>query len=68
VAYAVAAFRGIAREVYKIEKWEPAEFKGKVRWLFIGDVASDEIRDKYINQSLEKYITKGSQNPIKYTF
>jgi hypothetical protein len=50
--------------VYKIEKWQP----NGVRWEFIGKVAEDVVREKYLNQSLENYIKKGGQNPIRYTF
>jgi hypothetical protein len=64
VVYAVAAFRGLVREVYKIDSWN---VKGD-RWEFSGQVALPEVRDKYINQSLDEYKIKGSQNPIKYTF
>jgi len=62
--YAIASFRGLVREVYEIEKWQP---NGE-RWEFVGKVADNEIREKYLNQSLENYIKKGGQNPIKYTF
>lgn len=62
--YAIASYRGLVREVYEIEKWQP----NGDRWEFVGKVAEDKIRDKYLNQSLEKYIKKGGQNPIRYTF
>lgn len=62
--YAIASYRGLVREVYEIEKWQP----NGDRWEFIGEVAEDKIRDKYLNQSLENYIKKGGQNPIRYTF
>lgn len=62
--YAVAAYRGLVREVYQIDNWNSV---GK-RWEFTGVIAKPEIRKKYINQSLENYIKRGSQNPIKYTF
>lgn len=62
--YAIASYRGLVREVYAIEKWQP----NGDRWEFIGKVAEDKIRDKYLNQSLENYIKKGGQNPIRYTF
>lgn len=62
--YAIASYRGLVREVYEIEKWQP----NGDRWEFIGKVAEDKIRDKYLNQSLENYIKKGGQNPIRYTF
>lgn len=62
--YAIASYRGLVREVYEIVKWQP----NGDRWEFIGKVADDKIRDKYLNQSLENYIKKGGQNPIRYTF
>ena len=62
--FAIASYRGLVREVYEIEKWQP----NGDRWEFIGKVAEDKIRDKYLNQSLENYIKKGGQNPIRYTF
>jgi len=62
--YAIAAYRGLVREVYRIDSWQPKEN----RWGFTGHVAEAEVRDKYINQSLRRYFIKGSQNPIKYTF
>ena len=62
VKYAIAAYRGLVREVYKIEEWHSV---GN-RWEFTGDIAEPSVRNKYLNQSLEKYIKKGSRNPIKY--
>lgn len=62
--FAIASYRGLVREVYEIEKWDP----NGDRWEFIGKVADDKIRDKYLNQSMENYIKKGGQNPIRYTF
>jgi hypothetical protein len=63
VEYAVAGYRGLVREVYKIDNWTK---KGD-RWEFNGQIAPPAIRDKYLNQSLDNYIIQGSQNPIKYT-
>ncbi len=62
VKYAIAAYRGLVREVYKIEEWHSV---GN-RWEFTGDIAEPSVRDKYLNQSLDNYIKKGSRNPIKY--
>ena len=64
--YAIASFRGIVREVYKIHEWEESSVNGKTRWGFEGSVAENDIREKYLHKSLEKYIKKGAQNPIKY--
>ena len=62
--YVIAAYRGLVREVYKINSWNQVGD----RWEFTGEVAKKEVRDKYLNQSLENYTKKGSQNPIKYTY
>ena len=62
--YVIAAYSGLVREVYKINSWNQVGD----RWEFTGEVAEKEIRDKYLNQSLENYTKKGSQNPIKYTY
>ena len=63
VKYAIASYRGIVREVYAIENWKRCE---DGRYEFEGQIASTDVRDKYLNQSLENYILKGSRNPIKY--
>lgn len=60
--YAIAAYRGLVREVFEIDRWNNV---GN-RWEFTGERAEPSVRDKYLNQSLEKYIKKGSRNPIKY--
>ena len=62
--YVIAAYRGLVREVYKINSWNQVGD----RWEFTGEVAEKEVRDKYLNQSLENYTKKVSQNPIKYTY
>lgn len=36
------------------------------RWEFEGDVAEKEIREKYLKKSVKRYLSNGSQNPIKY--
>lgn len=64
VNYAIASYHGLVREIYEIENWN----RNGDRWEFSGKVAKLVIREKYINQSLDNYVKKGSQNPIKYTF
>jgi len=61
--YAISAYRGLVREVYEIKKWSKCK---NGRWGFTGVIAKDKIRNKYLNQSLEKYV--GNQYPIRYTF
>lgn len=62
--YAFASYRGLVREVYEIEHWNKIEN----RWEFTGRIAKNQIREKYINQSLANYIQKGNRNPIRYTY
>jgi len=74
--YAFAVFRGIVREVYKIAHWlesgstfsagRPQGHKLKGRWEFVGTVAPDEIRKKYLGRSVDRYFRAHSQNPIQY--
>ncbi len=75
--YVCAVFRGIIREVYRIEKWVPSGstlYKTSLqrnvhipgRWEFVGFRADEATRNKYLNKSVEKYLNKGAQNPIKY--
>ncbi len=62
--YAIASFHGLVREVFEIDRWNSIND----RWEFTGKVADDLIRDKYLNQSLDNYIKKGGQNPIRYNY
>jgi hypothetical protein len=64
-AYAIASYRGLVREIYAIQGWRKCD---DGRYEFYGQVAMPEIRSKYLNQSVQSYIKKGNQNPIKYTF
>jgi hypothetical protein len=75
--FAFAVFRGIVREVYKITSWHPAgttsyatrpqeHLTDKERWEFVGERANEEIRNRYIDKSVEAYLAPNSQNPIRY--
>jgi hypothetical protein len=64
VHYAIAAYRGLVREVYEVTNWNQKE----KRWEFTGKRAKQSIRDKYLNQSLKNYIKQGSRNPVRYSF
>jgi hypothetical protein len=60
-----AVYRGIIREVFIAKSWRKSSaLKG--RSYFSGSVAPAEVRDKYIHKSVTSYLSKGSQNPIKY--
>jgi uncharacterized protein len=72
--YAFAVYQGIIREVYDMDHWYPAgstkyhwrQFNPrqlKKRYEFVGKVASDEVRDRYIGRRMPNPHT---QNPIRY--
>jgi hypothetical protein len=75
--FAFAVFRGIVREVYRISAWHPAgttpymtrppeHLVAPGRWEFVGERASEEIRARYIDKSVEQYLAGSSRNPIRY--
>lgn len=80
--YAFSVFKGIVKEVYEIKKWYPAGIQATFyktrpdcnefwtsdpqRWEFEGKIAESDIREKYLNKSVKRYLTANSQNPIKY--
>ncbi|MFG0294030.1 MAG: hypothetical protein ACF8MJ_12870 [Phycisphaerales bacterium JB050] len=80
VDYALSVYRGIVREVYRIATWLPsgstmrlrdAATEGRApdregRWEFVGEVADDEIRKRYLGKSVAAYFPPGNQNPVKY--
>jgi uncharacterized protein len=75
--YAMAVYAGIVREVYEIDSWhragtttyitrsqsELATEKNK-RWEFIGSIAMEPIRSKYVGCSVAHLFSKGQQSPI----
>lgn len=75
--YALSVSGGIVREVYEIHSWHPAastpyktrplhDVSYKGRWEFVGEVAPDSIREKYMDCSVSDYFSKGAANPIMY--
>jgi len=60
-----SVYRGIIREVFTVDRWI-ASPGVKGRSMFEGSIAPKEIREKYLNKSVAKYWSIGSQNPIKY--
>jgi len=75
--FAMAVYAGVIREVYEIDSWhragtteyltrdkdELAKYKLK-RWEFIGKVASDSIRSRYIGFSVAHLFRIGQQSPV----
>src|SRR2546425_8786878 len=71
--YAFAVYQSVIREVYEIDQWflagstpyqrrqfTPADLQK--RYEFIGNVAPDEVRDKYLNRRMPE---PQAQNPIR---
>ena len=78
VGLVCAVFEGIVKEVYQPEEWRPARADGydtrpplmpediKGRVEFVGKLAPEDIRKRYIDTSVRDYLGKGSQNPCRY--
>jgi hypothetical protein len=80
--YGFSIYKGIVQEVYEILNWyeagktlnvrknlmyiERADEAIEGRYEFIGNIAPDEIRNKYKFKSVEHYFNKGNSNPIMY--
>ena len=74
--YALAVAFGIVKEVYKVDRWVPADElhretisfdaeleKGRIG--FFGSVAADEIRNLYIEKSVADLYVAGEADPVK---
>lgn len=77
-AYAMSIHGGIVREVFAISTWveggttmQHSDRDGRPhiregRWEFIGQVAEETVRKKYLGKSVAHYFKPGAQNPIMY--
>jgi uncharacterized protein len=77
VEYAFAVYEGVVREVYRVTEWLQggttfaAQNGGRRRtrpgrWEFVGTLAEDGIRRRYINRYVGHQFPPGAQNPVKY--
>lgn len=78
VELAFAVFQGVVREVYKVEKWFPAgatfstrmtannDLRDPERWEFVGVIAEDAVRKKYIDGSVIHHFGRNVQSPFIY--
>ncbi len=74
--YAFAVFEGIVREVYEVKSWLRAgstfnsaherDRAPRDRWEFVGRLAPEYMRRRYINRDVGGYFKQGAQNPISY--
>ena len=60
--YAVATYRGLTRNVFSIDDWQPI---GK-RWSFIGELAESKIQNELSYKSIRHLAKRGAANPIRY--
>lgn len=75
--YAFCVYEDTIKEVYKIEKWLPAEVMrrttipyaetDKGKYGFDGEIAEKEVRNKYRGKSVENLCKQGQYN-FKYLF
>lgn len=76
--YVFSVYKGMIKEVYKVKEWLPsgtiprptlpdAETPAD-RYEFVGEIAEENIRDKYIEKSIANLYRKGEANPIKYFY
>jgi len=74
--YAFGVFAGVIREVYEIAQWLPAgatmntrppgDVHARSRWEFVGRIASEKIRKRYVDRYVGHTFRQGNQNPISY--
>jgi hypothetical protein len=74
--YALAVYRGVVREVYRIRSWHRGgttryRFRHRKadwarRWEFLGSVAEPSVRHRYVGGSVAHLLPDGAQNPIRY--
>lgn len=81
VDYALSVYDGMVIEVFKIVQWLPAHStlkdgstldprpdKDVGRYEFVGNIADEVIRNKYLGKMVTGLFPHGNQNPIKYVW
>ena len=78
VDYVLAVYQGMVLEVYKPIEWLPAgttfmetrdDEDGNFlegRYEFVGKIANEKIRKRYVNKSVSGLFEQGNANPIHY--
>ena len=77
VQYAFAVFNNVVREVYEVQGWfeagqtayfyqtpEEVEILGRIE--FVGRIAPEDVRKRYLFKSVSEYFTRAAANPIQY--
>jgi len=73
---ALAVAGGTVREGFAIESWHRAgttPYATNIhsaappdRWEFVGAVADETIRSRYVGRSVKRYFRQGAQSPVRY--
>ena len=77
VSYAFAVFNNVVREVYEVSGWFeggqtayfhrlPEDIDAPERIEFVGRIAPESIRKKYLFKSVNEYFVRGAANPVQY--
>lgn len=75
VEYAFSIYQGQILEVYKVAGWYAAgttfaerneDALSSGRFEFVGTIAEDDVRDKYINKSAKHLFKPGNASPAMY--
>ena len=72
-----AVYEGVVREVYRVEGWhrggttfntrtQGRSAERAKRWEFVGVIAEDAVRDRYLNRFVGHLLAQGARNPITY--
>lgn len=65
----LSEYRGVIVEVFEIHSWYQckADLGKPERWGFQGSVADEQLRNLYINKSIQHLKKRGASNPIRYS-
>lgn len=78
IDYVLSVYDGMVLEAYEAVDWYPAHTtlmervdtrtneEVSDRYEFIGRIAANKIRKKYVNKSVSSLFKAGNANPIKY--
>ncbi len=78
IKYVLSVYDGMVLEVYEVAEWLPAlstfmdrpnksspiDVEG--RYEFVGKIAEEDIRKKFVDKSVKECFSYGEQNPFKY--
>jgi hypothetical protein len=69
VEYAFSVYKGIVRQVYKVNNWFQVEARSesqkiRKRWRFDGEIS--DTHQHYIGGDVTSYLKKGDRSPTKY--